>query len=118
MQPTTFAPPFASHADSVPPRSTRSSGFVPALKPHAARAVFAATIVLGLTGDALFFDGMGASAFCVWIGLLALNVVALADRAERPLTCETFGWLTAALAFAFAAVWRNAEFLVFFDVLV
>ena len=88
-----------------------------ALPPSLARATLFAAVFVGITGDALMHDGGATLGFGIWIALVALNVIALLMRSDRAMPRETVAWLSAAVVFACALIWRNSGTLQFFDVL-
>ena len=85
------------------------------LRAPIALAVATAGLALGVSADSLFRDGVGGVAFAVWIGLLAITLVAIAWEDGRTLSRESAMWLCSAVAFASCFAWRNSGVLLFLD---
>lgn len=87
------------------------------LRPRLARALLLNAVLVGLAGDSLLRDGIQGVAFPLWIGIAALNLVALVWKADRTVTAAAAAWLCAAFAFSIGLAWRNADNLQAFDFL-
>jgi hypothetical protein len=111
---TTIQPVSASDSSALPrARTTLPDASRAALT----RAVLLHALALGVAGDLLLRFGFVGLGFPLWIALVALGALSLANRSDRFLPRETAGWLATAIGFASAMAWRDAEHLQAFDFL-
>ena len=82
-----------------------------------ARTVLLHALALGVAADLLLRFGFTGLGFPLWVLLVALVAISLANRADRALPRETAAWLAAAVLFASAMAWRDAEHLQALDFL-
>ena len=92
-------------------------GAPPASRTARAREVLAHAVALGVAADLLLRLGFDGLAFPIWVAIVALATLSLAQRFDRTLPGETAAWLGAAIAFASAMAWRDASHLQAFDFL-
>jgi hypothetical protein len=102
-------------SDAAPVANAATPSAAQQLSPSTARAILTTALLLGVGADALLRDGPVGLAFGVWIATVALGVVSLLRRAERPISEETTAWLVTAVLFAFGFAWRNSDALLFLD---
>jgi hypothetical protein len=73
--------------------------------------------LLGLSADALLYDGPVGLGLPLWVLVLSLAACSLTWSAGRRLPREAAAWLGMALLLAACTAWRHAEALRFFDLL-
>jgi Domain of unknown function (DUF4153) len=88
-----------------------------ALPPTVARNVLGAALLLGVASDTLLRDAPVGVAFGCWAAILAVNLTALARRADRQPSVESRIWLAAAVVFASGLAFRDADTIQALDVL-
>src|ERR1041385_4913160 len=86
------------------------------LSPSVARSVLGAALLLGVASDTLLRDAPVGAAFGCWAAILAINLAALARRADRQPSIESRVWLATALMFAAGLAFRDAETIQVLDV--
>jgi hypothetical protein len=87
------------------------------LQRPAARALAIGAVTLGVVADSLFHDGPGGLGLAIWVALAAFTFAGVMWRAGRSVPREAAAWLAAAVLFAAALAWRDAEVLTLFNVL-
>jgi hypothetical protein len=95
--------PVTPHGAGLGPRPDAGA----ALAPRAARAAFTTAAVLAVCADLLLHDGIAGIALPLWVGLLALAMVALAWRCGRRISLGGAAWLATAVVFAALVAWRD-----------
>jgi len=73
-----------------------------------ARLVLFVALVVGIAADTLLRGGFSGIAFPVWIALVGLGALAIANRGQRGVSREAAGWLIAAVLAAAGLAWRAA----------
>ena len=73
--------------------------------------------LLGLSADALLYDGPVGPGLALWVLILALAALALTWSAGRRVPREAAAWLGTAVLLAACTAWRDAEALRVFDVI-
>ncbi len=76
---------------------------------RAARRILIEAALLGMLADGLLRNAPGGLGWTLWILALSLSAVDVAWRVGRNVTREQWAWLTAAVAWAAAFAWRDAE---------
>lgn len=103
---------------SIDPGIPRPLPFrLPTANASDARRLLLAAVLLGILADPLLRNGLWGVGILVWMLLLAVLVVTVAQQAARPLSGESVGWLAIALLSAAALSWRDADLLKGFDFL-
>ena len=87
------------------------------LQPAVARNVVGAALLLGVASDTLLRDAPVGVAFACWAAVLAINLAALARRADRQAGVESRVWLVTAVVFAAGLAFRDADTIQALDVL-
>ena len=72
--------------------------------------------LLGLSADALLYDGPVGPGLAIWVLVLALAALSLTWSAGRRVPREAVGWLGTAVLLAACTAWRDAEALRVLDV--
>lgn len=88
-----------------------------ALPPAVARNVLGAALLLGVASDTLLRGAPVGVGFGCWAAILAVNLTALARRADRQPSIESRIWLAAAVVFASGLAFRDADTIQALDVL-
>jgi hypothetical protein len=104
-----------SYSDIAVPASAGSDLRRRALTKPMARSVLTAALGLGVVADSLFRDGSPGLAVPLWTALVALNLLNLAWQDGRSVPRESSGWLLCAVLFSSGFAWRNAELVLFLD---
>ena len=73
--------------------------------------------LLGLSADALLYDGPVGPGLAIWVLVLALAAFALTWSAGRRVAREAAVWLGTAVLLAACTAWRDAETLRVFDIM-
>jgi hypothetical protein len=103
-------PPFA-HAESHTAAAPSARG-----ARTLARRLLLDAVVIGGLADALLRNGLGLG-FFMWLVAVAVTFAHFVLRRGNRLTREQGAWLTAALFFGGAFVWRDSDSLLFYDFL-
>ena len=112
----TYSAPLPAGPATIPPAQPRRHDIADA---PLARAIVQAAIPLGILADDLFRRwGPSGLALPIWVGVVAITLLCLAWTAGRAVSREACAWLLAAVLFAAAGAWRDAEALRFFDFVV
>ena len=82
-----------------------------------ARTLLWQAALLGLSGDALIYDGPVGPGMAIWVLVIALAALSLTWSAGRRVPRESAAWLGLAVLLAGCTAWRASEALRFFDVL-
>ena len=93
------------------------SGRPDAARGALARSVLMHALALGVEADLLLRQGLVGLGFPLWVALVALSAFSLANQSDRVLPRESAAWLAAAIGFASAMAWRDAEHLQALDFL-
>ena len=81
------------------------------------RLILAGALIVGIAADLLLRTGINGIGFPIWIAILGLVAIAIAQRDRRTMPREAIGWLIGAVLAAVGLAWRASEELQGFDFL-
>lgn len=85
--------------------------------PSLVRAILAHALAIGVAADVLLRGGFTGPGFALWLALLALAALSLAQADRRSPSREAAAWLATAVGFGAAMAWREASYLQALDFL-